>query len=349
MKGASRSISLEIQQDGFKSMLRLFRALSLVLLILALASIGYMTVEGWNFSDAFFMSLTTMTTVGYREVRPLTDAGRTLTIFVIFFGVGSVFYTIAVAVEVMLEIQIKTLFGMRRIMKQIKNLQDHYILCGYGRVGHEIAKELLRANKEFIIIDVNKVVIEEALENGRLAIRGSATHDEILRAAGVERAKGLLVALSSDADNVFVTLSAKTINPNIFTVARGEDEESARKLALAGADRVVSPYSIGGRKMASLLIKPFVSDYLDTVSHGQKLEFELEELHINEDSSLVGKTIGQAKIRDETGALILAIHRHGKINRSPAATEMIKEGDVFLAIGTDEQLNDLYELSQGKK
>lgn len=347
MKDANKPVVLTIHQDGFKSLYRLLRAITLVLIILSLATMGYMMIEGWGLSDAFFMSLITITTIGYREINPLTDAGRTLTIFVIVFGVSSVFYTIAVAVEVMLETQIRTLFGMRRIMKQIKSLKDHYVLCGYGRVGQEIAKELLRAKKEFIIIDRHGAVIEEALENGLLAIRGSATQDEILEAAGIARAKGLLVALSSDADNVFVTLSAKTINPHIFVVARGEDEESARKLKLAGADRVVSPYSIGGRKMASLLLKPFVSDYLDTVTHGKKLEFELEELPIDRGSGLVGKSIGQAKIRDATGALILAIHRDGQINRSPAASEVIHEGDVLLAIGTDEQLTKLYEFSRG--
>lgn len=335
-----------LHQDGFTSLYRLLRAISLVLSVLVVATAGYVVVEGWSVSDAFFMSLTTVTTVGYREVNALTGAGRTLTVFVIIFGVSSVFYTIAVAVEVMLETQIRTLFGARRVMRQIKSLRDHYILCGYGRVGQEIVKELLRANKDFIIIDTSGQVVEGAVEDGLLAIRGSATHDEILLAAGIERAKGLLVALSSDADNVFVTLSAKTIKPELFVVARGEDEESARKLKLAGADRVVSPYSIGGRKMASLLIKPFVSDYLDTVTHGQKLEFELEELRITSDSSLVDKTIGQARIRDVTGALILAIHRDGAINRSPAASEMISEGDVLLAIGTDEQLNKLYDLSR---
>lgn len=328
---------------------RLIKAGSFLLIVVIISTTGYVLIEKWPILDAFFMTLITVSTVGYKEVHPLSTMGRLYTLFVIFFGVGTLFYTLAVGVEAMIEGHITGLIGKVRFMKQLSKMKDHYIICGYGRVGQEIAKELLRHKVEFVLIEKNTEMISKALDEGILALRGSATEDEILIEAGIQRAKGILTSLSSDADNVFVTLTAKTLNPDIFVVARGEEEQSTRKLIHAGATRVVSPYTIGGRRMAALLTKPLVADYIDTVTRGIKLEFELDELQLDEQSPLVGKTISEARIRDETGALVLALQRDGEINSNPSSSTEMKANDVLLAIGTAEHLEQLTKYAKIKE
>jgi voltage-gated potassium channel len=329
---------------------RLVKAGSLLTVVIIISTLGYMLIEHWRLLDAFFMTLITVSTVGYREVHPLSDAGRLFTLFVIFFGVGTLFYTLAVGVEAMIEGHISGVIAKARFMKQLSRLKDHYILCGYGRVGEEIAKEMAKHKVNFVLVEKDTENISKALDEGVMALRGSATEDDILLEAGIKRAKGLLTALSSDADNVFVTLTAKTLNPDIFVVARGEEEESTRKLMNAGADRVVSPYTIGGRRMASLLVKPLVTDYIEmVVTKGKKVEFELEEIVLDKSSPLVGKTISEARIRDETGVLILALQRDGELNNNPSATTKMEDGDILLAIGTSEHLGSLAKYAKVKE
>lgn len=329
--------------------IRFLKAALLLVSVIFCGTIGYYFIEGWPLFDAFFMTIITISTVGYREIRPLTDIGRIFTLFVIFFGVGTLFYTLAVGVESMIEGHITNLFGKRRIMKELSKIKNHYILCGYGRVGQEIAKELHKSKVPFVLVEKNTEPASIAIDNGITTIRGSATEDDILIEAGIKKAKGLLTALPKDADNVFVALSAKTLNPDIFIVARAEEAETGKKLLHAGADRVVSPYRIGGRRMANLLVKPLICDYLDTVTHGHRLEYELEEVYLDKDSILIGKTIGESKIRDMTGALILAIQRDGEFNSNPSAATSLRTGDYLLAIGTSEQLESFMKYGKIKR
>lgn len=320
---------------------RLYLAFFLVLLILILGSVGYLIIEGWSLFDALYMTVITISTVGYREVAPLSFAGKLLTIFIIAAGVGTVIYTLGTLIEFLVEGHFSGLLGRRRMERQVKKLKDHYIICGFGRVGEEVAKELSRADVHFVVVDNNADKIRKCEKQGFLYVAGDAAEDEVLKAAGVERAKGLIAVVDNDADNIFVTLSAKGLNQTVFVVARAEQEESENKLKKAGADRVVSPASIGGRRMAALLLKPLVCDYLDVIAHSESIQFQLEELEIKGDTPIAEMSIKDAAVRDKTGVLIMAVKRpNGEIITNPSSSVTLQTGDKLVVMGTREQLEE---------
>ncbi len=325
---------------------RLKVVLALLLTVVAGGTIGYMIIEGAPFLDALFMTVITVATVGYNEVFPLGAAGKIFTIILIPIGVGTVFYGIgtfiSVAVQDFLE---QNIVGRRRMEKKIEKLADHYIVAGFGRVGANVAHEFIAAKKPFVVIENDPQSILDLQEQGYIFIEGDATDDEVLFKAGIKKAKGLVAALHSDADNVFVVLSARDMKSDIFLVARANSLQAVDKLRTAGADRVVSPSVIGGRRMAAWLLRPIVSDYLDLVSHGAKLEYRLEEIMVSASSKLENRSIGEADIRGKTGALILAIKRGDKINTNPAIKTVVKADDLLIVIGTDEQLKSLEEMA----
>lgn len=330
------------------------KAFLLLFLVVALGTAGYMIIEKQNFVDSLYMVIITVTTIGYGEIFELSEAGRIFTMVLIITGVGTVGYTLASAVEFMIENRVTEIMGRRRMRKEIESLVGHYIICGYGRVGYYVAQDLADAGAEFVIIEKDPAAADRAFEKGFRVIRSDATSDEALKAAGIERARGLVTALSSDAENLYVTLTARELSPHLFIVSRCNMEESEPKLRRAGADRVISPHSIGGRRMAAMLLKPMVWDYLDLVTKGQYIEFNVEDLEwriddveIQPNSYLDGKTIEEAKIYTVSGALILAVKKRGmNFNTKPSKDIRLDAGDVIIAIGTVEQLARLEEMAQ---
>jgi voltage-gated potassium channel len=325
--------------------------------LLALAAItvvgvlGYMVFEGWSFTDALYMTVITLTTVGYREVRELDTTGQLWTMVLLITGVGTLFYAAVSSVELVVEGTIRGYFGRRRMEAAIGKLNGHQILCGYGRVGRQVAEEFASDGVPFVIIEQDPETVAECVEEGYLALLGEASDDGVLEEAGVRRARGLVAAVDSDADNVFVVLSARKMNPELHIVARASSDASAAKLEMAGADRTLSPYAVGGRRLASLATQPLIADFLDIVTRGEKgIEFRLEEFGVPEDSFIAGRTIGELRIGERTGAMILATrNREGTFDTTPSASDRLRAGDTLIVLGTREQVGRLEQLMKGEE
>src|ERR671910_3179326 len=239
---------------------RIESALLALGIITVVGVLGYMVFEGWSFADAVYMTVITLTTVGYREVRPLDATGQLWTIALLITSVGTLFYAAVSSVELVVEGTIRGYFGRRRMEAAIRKLNGHYILCGYGRVGRQVAAEFALDGVSFVVVEQDRETVEECAEKGYLVLLGEASDDDVLEEAGLRRARGLVAAVDSDADNVFVVLSARKLNPKLHIVARASSDESAAKLEIAGADRTLSPYAVGGRRLASLATQPLVVD-----------------------------------------------------------------------------------------
>jgi voltage-gated potassium channel len=330
---------------------RIERTLLALGAITVIGVVGYIVFEGWSFTDAVYMTVITVTTVGYREVRPLDTTGQLWTMALLITGVGTLFYAAVSSVELVVEGAIRGYFGRRRMQAAVGKLNGHYILCGYGRVGRQVAREFARDGVPFVVVDQEPGIIEECLVEGYLALLGEASDDTVLEEAGVRRARGLVAAVDSDADNVFVVLSARKLNPKLNIVARASSDESAAKLEIAGADRTLSPYAVGGRRLASLATQPLVVDFLDIVTRGEKgLEFRLEEFGVPEDSFIAGQSIGELRIGERTGAMILATRNsEGTFDTSPSASDRIRAGDTLIVLGTREQISRLERLMRGER
>ena len=319
--------------------------------IIAIGVLGYVLFEGWGFMDALYMTVITLTTVGYREVHELDRTGQLWTMALLITGVGTLFYAAVSSVELAVEGAVQGYFQRRRMRAEINKLNGHHVLCGFGRVGRQVAREFALDGVPFVIVDNDPQRVEECLAEGYLAILGEASEDAVLKEAGVGRAKGLVAAVDSDADNVFVTLSARKMNPDLYIVARTSSDEAAGKLEIAGANRTLSPYSVGGRRLASLATQPLIVDFLDIVTRGRTgIEFRLEEFSVPEKSFVANRTIGELKIGDKTGAMILAIlSREGKFDTTPSAQDTIRPGDTLIVLGTREQVGRLETLMAGRE
>jgi voltage-gated potassium channel len=327
---------------------RLRRGIIILASIIAAGTIGYMLIEGWSPSDAIYMTVITISTVGYGEVHPLSAAGRIFSIVLIIGGVSGALFVLSALVEYALA----GTFGVARRRRQMKariaNLKDHIILCGYGRVGEDIARTFSEEGVPFVIIDSRPDNITLAEEQGYLSLLGDATSDKVLLEAGIERARGLVAAIGSDADNTYIVLSARGLRPDLFVEARASDKEAEAKLRRAGADRIVSPNSIGARRMALLAIRPTVADFIDTVTFRRGRELQMENIIVPDSSPLIGQTV--AAIRQHSQANVLAINRKtGKLLANPAGEEAIEPGDRLIIMGTAEQLTTLESLCQGEK
>jgi voltage-gated potassium channel len=310
-----------------------------------------MVFEGWSFGDALYMTVITLTTVGYKEVQDLDATGRLWTMLLLITGVGTLFYAAVSSVELVVEGTIRGYFGRRRMRTAINKLNAHYILCGYGRVGRQVAREFANDDVPFVIIEQEPATVEECVEEGYLTLLGEASDDDVLEEAGVRRARGLVAAVDSDADNVFVVLSARKLNPELHIVARASSDESAAKLEIAGADRTLSPYAVGGRRLASLATQPLVVDFLDIVTRGEEgIEFRLEEFRVPKNSFIADHTIGELKIGERTGAMILAVRsEEGRFDTTPSADDRIRAGDTLIVLGTREQVTRLDQLMRGEE
>ncbi|MBC7246344.1 MAG: potassium channel protein [Actinobacteria bacterium] len=326
---------------------RVVVSLTLLVTLLALAPIGYMVIEDMSYNEALYMTVITVFTVGFREVRPLSTAGMYFTIFVIFTGVINLFFIISSLIRYTFGEALRETFGRRRMDLRIRKLRDHYVVCGFGRVGEVVCETLAEAGVEFVIIEKDPARIVEATDRGYLYLEGDATDTEILVSAGVREARGVVCALENDADNLFTTLSARTLNKDTVIVTRCVSQDSVDKLRYAGADQVISPYILSGKRMATFLLRPGVYDYLDLVAHGVSLEYRLEELLVHEGSALAGKTIGEMDVKARTGAMIIAVRRasDGGFNTNPDKDTRIDAGDLLIALGKEEDLAGLEKIS----
>jgi len=319
---------------------RLIPPLIILLIIVLVGSIGYTLIEKWPLFDAIYVLVLELSTLGFHDVTPISFYGKLLTIFIVIAGVSTAVYAAGQALEIILEGELFGYRGRRRMEKKIKDMKEHYIICGYGRVGRQVAEEFDNEKIHYVIIDTKSETAAEMEPKGIPYIIGDVTANINLEEAGIKHAKGLIACADSDVANVYVTLSARALNPDLYIVARSSQRDTEQKLKMAGANRVISPYFIAGRRMAALATRPVSSDFLDMVMHGEHLEFSLREVQIYERSSLINKTLDDAQIRQKSGATVLAIRKtDGGFNLQPQASSKIEVGDILVAMGTQEQLD----------
>ena len=320
----------------------LVRAVALLLGVLAVGTVGYLAL-GLAPLDALYQSVTTVTTVGFREVGEPTAAFQWFTIFLVLLGVGAVLYALGVLLEALVEGRITERFGRRRMERQLSELDDHVVVCGWGRVGQAIGTALGGSDGCTVVV-VERDAQRAATIEG-LVVDGDATDDGVLRRAGVDRCRALVVALPEDAANVYVTLSARRLRPDLFIVARAHVETAEALLIQAGAARVVNPQAIGGARMAALINQPHVADFLDVAMHDVGLQFRLSELTVAPNSPVAGRSLRDAHLRDATGALVLAVRSaDGVFRTNPDPADVMEAGEILIAIGTEAQLAALRQL-----
>ncbi len=325
---------------------RLFIAVLLIFLVIASGTIGYSLIEHWSLFDSLYMTITTLTTVGYKEVHDLTHPGRVFTVILILFGLGAMLYTLNFAARIIIEGEIKDVFGRKKLESVIKKLKGHYIVCGYGRMGKIICDELKRRGTPFVVVERDWA--GEPPEDV-LIISGDATQDEVLREAGIDNASGLITVLPTDAENLYVVLSARGLAPSLNIVARAVGEGSEKKLLRAGANRAVSPYHIGALRIAHMLIAPTMVDFIEFTTQGGNVDIWMEEIPVSEGSSVVGQSLDQCGIGRELGIIIVAIKsRKGQLQINPTRAAVINPGDILVAIGEASKLKTLKELA-GRK
>lgn len=323
---------------------RLFLAVLALTTVLVVGTVGYL-ILGFGPLDALYQTVTTVATVGFREVRPLSTAGKIFTIGLILVGVGTALYTFGVVLETLIEGRLFEVFGRRRMERAIAGMHGHVVVCGWGRVGHAISRYVAGAGQDVVVVDTDATRLADVPYP---AVIGDATDDATLLRAGVDRARALVAAVDTDAANLFVTLSARAIKRDLFIVARARMDTTEEKLLRAGADRVVNPQSIGGARMAAFVLQPAVAEFLDVVMHDGSLEFRLEEIRVPSDSSLVGSTLRETQLRDRTGALVLAIRgADGEFVTNPTPDAKLAGGQLLIAIGTVAQLEALSRMVGG--
>jgi voltage-gated potassium channel len=320
---------------------RLGGALALLLAVLVVGTVGYL-ILGFGILDALYQTVTTVATVGYREVQPLTTAGKIFTMVLILLGVGAALYAFSVLIETLVEGRLQDVLGRRRMERNIQAMRDHVIVCGWGRVGRSIASEVTAAGRELLVIDQDAARLADCPHP---SILGDATDDDVLARAGLDRAAAVVAAVDQDAENSFITLSARATRPDVFIVSRARSIESEAKLRRAGADRVVNPQHIGGARMAAFVLRPHVAEFLDVVMRERNLEFRLEELAIRPGSPVQGMTLREAHLRDRSGALVLALRDpDGQFVTNPSPDARIETEHVLIAIGTEDELARLSEI-----
>jgi voltage-gated potassium channel len=317
----------------------LFRSLSLVLAILLIGTLGYHFIEGWGIWDSFYMTVITITTVGYREVAPLSDLGKAFTVFLIFSGMGAIFYFATLLIQFTIEGELYGSIKRRRWFKQLEEIKNHFIICGFGRVGSHTAEEFAKANIPFLVIDISPDAISLARSLGYLALQGDATDEEILRLAGVERARGMISCLPSDALNLYAILTARLLNPNLYIVSRVEHEEAEEKFIKIGVNKVVSLHSTAGRHMARLALNPSIEGTMD-IPVGPNLRILLEGIEVFPSSPCIGKTISDIKkvCGKDVEVIGLKKAKDDNVIWNPQPSTSVEANDILIVAGSTEEL-----------
>jgi voltage-gated potassium channel len=314
-------------------------SLMMLAALVAFGTIGYYFFEHMPIFDAFYMTIITISTVGFSEIVPLTKVGRSITVVIIILGISVGTYTVGIIVQWLVGGELQKVFGRRKLQKQIADLRKHFIICGFGRIGHIVCKELHDDRIKFVVIEQDPAAIEKIISLKYLCVEMDATSEQALQAAGIMHARGLVTAVNSDANNVFITLTAKGLRPDIFILARASEEKNEEKLLKAGATRVVSPYLIGARRMAHVLKRPTVVDFLDLATMGNTLGLIMEEAEVGPTSGLCGKNLIESRLRQDFSVIIVAIKKSsGQMVFNPAPSEILEAGDVLVLIGQTENM-----------
>ena len=333
MKGQSISI-LRAQGPVF--------AVALLVAVVLAGTLGYMVIERWSAWDAFYMAVITITTVGYREVHDLSFAGQVWTVLLLFGGVGSALYVFTLLATVVVEGGLPLRLQKRRQARMINTIKDHFIVCGYGRIGSIIASQLQKQNVAFVVVERDPARLQAAMMDGVLAVQADASHEDVLKRVGIDTARCLIAAVGTDAENVYTVLSARVLRPDLFIVGRAEGDDAARKLLRAGANRVVSPYQIGAVQMAQTAIRPAVVDFMTLATSSDNLELAMEEIAVMKGSSLGEKSLLDANLRQRFGVIVVAIQRQdGRMDFNPEPDTAILAGDKLVVLGRPHSLRRL--------
>ena len=303
---------------------------------------GYMLIEGWSLFDAFYMTAITITTVGYGEVHPLSTAGRAFTVVITFTGVGAFFYAFTLFMTLLASGELIERRERKRLTRMLDNLTDHFILCGFGRMGEIIAREFARQHVPFVVIERQADRMHLAMEQGFLAVEADASSEEALRRVRIDRARGFVAAVSTDAENVYAVLSARLLRPDLFIVGRAESDDARTKLQRAGANRVISPYHLGGLQLAQTAMRPAVVDFVQLATSSENLDLNLEQVHITANSPLAGQNLVDAGLRQRFGVVVVGIRRaDGKMDFNPEPETTIRAGDDLVVLGRTASLREL--------
>jgi voltage-gated potassium channel len=328
---------------------RFIFSLAAIIATVFLGTVGYRALEGWSWFDGLYMTVITLATIGYGETHPLTPAGRAFTIILIVVGVTVFGFLVSILTQAVVETEIASVLGRRRLFKDISQLKDHYILCGAGRVGARIVDELKRKKVDYVVIELDEGVAEKLLTRGHLVLIGDATDETVLEGARIRAAKALITAASGDAENVYITLTARGMNPDLYIVARANDLAAERQLLRAGANKVVSPVLIGSHRMAQAAMSPAVADFIELTTMTESLDLYFEQVRIAEGSSLDGRRLKDSRIRSEHNAMIVAITPlEGEMIFNPDGEQTLHAGDLLIAIGTRAGLQKLAEIASGR-
>jgi voltage-gated potassium channel len=312
---------------------------------MALGTIGFVVVDDYPWFDALYMTVTTVFSIGYGEIHPLSHAGRVFNVCLIFFGGIMFLGAIGAFTQALIELELYQFFGKRRVKHMVEKLSGHYIICGYGRVGRGAAEELKHAGVPFVVIDSSDERVERAIRLGMIAVVGDCTRDETLRGVGIDRAHGLIATLRTDADNLFLILSARTLNPALHLSARVSEEEAEQKMRRAGANAVFAPYTITGARMAQALLRPHVHQFIDFTTRNTGLDVGIEQVAVPKQSAFAGRTLEQVAFRRDLGIIVLAIKKYnGKMMFNPPADATISEGDFLIVMGEHPNLRKLEQM-----
>jgi voltage-gated potassium channel len=327
---------------------RLFRAqgpafaVALLVLIIAGGTIGYVVIEGWSVWDAFYMTIITVTTVGYKEVHDLSRAGEALTVVVLISGVGAALYTFTLLATVVVEGGLPKRLQKRRHERMLQGLEDHFIICGYGRIGSIVARQFRRQNIAYVVVERNPDQLQAAIADGALAVEADASREEVLKRVGIDRARGLIAAVGTDAENVYTVLTARVLRPDLFIIGRAETEDATLKLKRAGADRVISPYQIGAVHMAQTALRPAVVDFVELATSADNIELAMEQITIAPQSTFASRSLVDASLRQQYGVIVVGIQRHDRrMEFNPEPDTPIQPGDKLVVLGRPESLKRL--------
>ena len=321
-------------------------SLYIIIGILAFGTLGYKVLAGWDWFESFYFTLITITTIGFGEPAGMTEGTRYFTVILVIMGVTTLGYALSASAQAVIEFELVARFGKRRMFKDINKITGHYILCGSGRMGSRVIREMSKRGAEFIIIETNEAVAEQMMTEGHLVLMGDATNEDVLRAAGIDRARGLVCAVTSDPDNLYITLTARDLNKDLLIVARANDEAGVNRLLKAGANKVVAPVITGSHQMAQMLLRPAVADFIELATMTDQLELEIEQIEIRPLSPFVGRPLKESGIRSEMDVIIIAIRRAmGEMLFNPSADTLIQEGDALVSIGSHSNLELLERMA----
>ncbi len=317
--------------------------------IILIGTLGYSYIEHWSYLDSVYMTVVTLSTVGFREIRPLSEHGQIFTIVLIICGTSLVAYAAGSLIQLMVEGQFRQILGRKKLIQQIAKQENHYIVCGYGRIGSFICNEFRAKPVAFVVVESDTTLCTKMHEDGILFVNGDATDDDVLINAGITKANGLITAVTSDTANVYITLTARGLNPDLFILARAGEKNTEKKLLRAGANKVISPYIIGANRMAQAILRPSVMDFIEIATAHQNMELQMEEICIRSGSVLINKTLMSTDIRKELGIIIVAIKKKGtdKMLFNPSPQAVLDVGDILITLGEPASISNLQKRAIG--